>query len=69
MPLPRRDVGDLLAEELRRLDADEPYAEALEAATGVSGLGDRPATREHVWFDPAEGNGGAPDTAAEPVHR
>ena len=67
--LPDRTLGELVGEELRRLDADEPYAEALEAATGVSGLGDRPATREHVWFDPAEGNGGAPDTAAEPVHQ
>lgn len=27
--LPRRDVPDLLAEELRRLDHDEPYAETL----------------------------------------
>ena len=37
LPLPRRDLGELLAEELRRLDPDEPYAEALEAATGTSG--------------------------------
>ncbi len=27
--LPRRTTSDLIAEELRRLDADEPYAEAL----------------------------------------
>ncbi len=31
MPLPRRELGDLLAEELQRLDADEPYADALAA--------------------------------------
>ena len=52
--LPGRDLGDLLSEELRRLDPDEPYSEALEATTGVRGLADRPAVREYVWFDPAE---------------
>src|SRR6476661_1248752 len=41
LPLPRRELGDLLAEELRRLDPDEVYAEALEAATGTSGLAER----------------------------
>ena len=30
--LKRRTTADLLAEELRRLDADEPYADALAAA-------------------------------------
>jgi glucose-6-phosphate dehydrogenase assembly protein OpcA len=54
MPLPRRELGDLLAEELRRLDADETYAEALETATGLSGLADRPAKRSHVWQDPMD---------------
>jgi glucose-6-phosphate dehydrogenase assembly protein OpcA len=54
LPLPRREIGDLLAEELRRMDPDFVYAEALAAATGVSGLVDRPAVREHVWRDPAE---------------
>ena len=29
--LPRRTTSDLIAEELRRLDADEPYAETLAA--------------------------------------
>ena len=52
--LPERALGDLLGEELRRLDPDEPYRDALEAATGVGGLADRSPTREHVWFDPAE---------------
>ncbi|MGY1739362.1 MULTISPECIES: glucose-6-phosphate dehydrogenase assembly protein OpcA [unclassified Blastococcus] len=53
VPLPERPLGDLLGEELRRLDPDEPYAEALEAATGVTGLTGRSPVRDHVWFDPA----------------
>ncbi len=60
VPLPDRPLGDLLGEELRRLDPDEPYAEALEAATGSSGLSARAPVREHVWFDPAR-----PDDATE----
>ncbi len=55
--LEERSLGDLLSEELRRLDTDEPYRDALEAATGATGLGDRSPTREHIWFDPAEANG------------
>jgi glucose-6-phosphate dehydrogenase assembly protein OpcA len=55
--LPDRALGDLLSEELRRLDTDEPYREALEAATGVTGLAERRSAREYVWFDPAEKNG------------
>ena len=54
MPLERRELGDLLAEELRRLDADETYAAALSAATGSEGLSERPATRTHIWHDPTE---------------
>jgi glucose-6-phosphate dehydrogenase assembly protein OpcA len=80
VPLPERPLGDLLSEELRRLDDDEPYSEALEAATGVTGLAQRSPVRKHIWFDPAEaeadggadsgnGTGGkaesAGDTAAE----
>jgi glucose-6-phosphate dehydrogenase assembly protein OpcA len=63
--LPARALGDLVGEELRRLDRDEPYAEALEVATGVSGLAARSPVREHIWFDPAEanGNGSAPAKA------
>jgi glucose-6-phosphate dehydrogenase assembly protein OpcA len=53
LPLTRRQLGDQLAEELRRLDPDQPYAAALEAATGVGGLDSRPATRVHIWHDPA----------------
>jgi glucose-6-phosphate dehydrogenase assembly protein OpcA len=63
--VPDRDLGDLLAEELRRLDADQPYADALGAATGIEGLADRPAKRVHIWRDPAEAKAGEarPDEA------
>ena len=52
LPLKRRDAADLMAEELRRLDIDETYAEALSTITGETGLADRPAKREHIWRDP-----------------
>jgi glucose-6-phosphate dehydrogenase assembly protein OpcA len=52
-PFPQRTTGDMLAEELRRLDADESYAEALGAVSGLTGLADRPAVRTHIWMDPA----------------
>lgn len=45
MLLVTRRLGDELAEELRRLDADQPYAAALSAATGVAGLNERPSVR------------------------
>ncbi len=61
MPLARRQLGDQLAEELRRLDADQPYAAALQAATGVFGLAERPAARVHIWHDPAP-----PETGPSP---
>jgi len=54
LPLKRRTLGDLLAEELRRLDADQPYAESLGAITGEKGLHQRPAKREHIWRDPMQ---------------
>ena len=60
--LPERELGDLLAEELRRLDADQPYADALGVAAGVEGLSDRPSEpRTHIWVDPmtSDGSGGA----------
>jgi len=53
LPLVRRPLGDELAEELRRLDADQPYAAALGAATGLTDLDDRAPVRVHVWHDPA----------------
>ncbi len=71
MALPDRPLGDLLGEELRRLDSDEPYAEALEAATGTTGLVGRAPVRAHVWVDPAEqsgsGSGSGEDRAADDV--
>jgi glucose-6-phosphate dehydrogenase assembly protein OpcA len=55
LPLARRDLGDLLAEELRRLEDDVVYAEALAAATNtVEDLGRRDPERTHIWRDPAE---------------
>lgn len=52
MPLVRRPLGDELAEELRRLDPDQVYAEALGAAAGIPGLVSRRQQRVHVWRDP-----------------
>jgi glucose-6-phosphate dehydrogenase assembly protein OpcA len=52
LPLARRGLGDLLAEELRRMDTDLVYAEALGAATGVS-IDAQPRGRVLVWRDPA----------------
>ncbi|MPQ96827.1 glucose-6-phosphate dehydrogenase [Modestobacter sp. I12A-02628] len=63
--LVERDLGELVGEELRRLDSDEPYSEALGAATGMTGLARRPGTREHVWFDPTAQQNGA--TAQPPA--
>ena len=54
-PLKRRELGDLIAEELRRLDSDQPYAEALAAVTGEQGLHERSAMRSHIWRDPVTG--------------
>ncbi|MCZ2818218.1 glucose-6-phosphate dehydrogenase assembly protein OpcA [Modestobacter sp. VKM Ac-2984] len=74
--LPDRSLGELIGEELRRLDSDEPYSEALEAVTGATGLSARPGCRDHVWYDPmrpqqtsepSNGNGngdGAPPSAS-----
>ncbi len=52
MPLEPTALGDLLAEELRRLDADETYGRALALATGAAGNVTSPRT--HVWHDPTE---------------
>jgi len=52
LPLARRPLGDELAEELRRLDADQIYADALGAAAGVPDLNERTARRVHEWNDP-----------------
>jgi glucose-6-phosphate dehydrogenase assembly protein OpcA len=53
LPLARRPLGDELAEELRRLDADQIYCESLEALTGITGLAMRAPMRVHIWHDPA----------------
>jgi glucose-6-phosphate dehydrogenase assembly protein OpcA len=67
MPLPDRGVGELLAEDLRRLDDDPVFAEALSTWSGIDDLTGRSPHREHVWIDPmrppqaasAAGGGGA----------
>jgi glucose-6-phosphate dehydrogenase assembly protein OpcA len=59
--LPDRSLGDLLGEELRRLDPDEPFSEALSSATGVSGLADRSPVREYIWVDPMQPDGDRSD--------
>jgi glucose-6-phosphate dehydrogenase assembly protein OpcA len=53
VPLVRRPLGEELAEELRRLDADQVYAEALGKLADLDGLDAREGTRVHVWQDPA----------------
>ena len=55
-PFPSRSTGDLLAEELRRLDPDESFADAVGAVTGLTGLNDRNPVRTHIWHDPAMAN-------------
>lgn len=52
LPLVRRPTGEELAEELRRLDSDQIYADALGAWAGVSDLDSRPHKRVHIWKDP-----------------
>jgi glucose-6-phosphate dehydrogenase assembly protein OpcA len=56
-PFPARPTGELLAEELRRLDTDRTYAQALGTVTGISGLNDRASQRVHIWKDPALADG------------
>jgi glucose-6-phosphate dehydrogenase assembly protein OpcA len=52
-PFPQRELGELLAEELRRLDADQTYGNSLGTVNGIQGLNSRSGTRVHVWNDPA----------------
>lgn len=58
-PFADRLLGELVAEELRRLDPDQTYARSLGAVTESPGLEDRPAMRKHIWNDPAEMPGGS----------
>ncbi len=58
-PFPERPTGELLAEELRRLDTDPTYAEALGTVTGIYGLNERSSQRVHIWKDPALAEGSA----------
>ena len=57
-PFGERPLGELLAEELRRLEHDSIYAEALAQVTGVAGLEKRSPVRHHIWWDPATGQVG-----------
>lgn len=54
MPLPRTERGDLLAEELRRLDDDPVYAAALGRFAHRRDIATGPTKRAHIWRDPAE---------------
>jgi glucose-6-phosphate dehydrogenase assembly protein OpcA len=54
MPLAQPEYGDLMAEELRRLDDDPVYAAALGRLEGLENLASRPRHRTHIWRDPAE---------------
>lgn len=57
-PFGERPLGELLAEELRRLDHDHVYAEALGQVTGVEDIEERSPHRQHIWWDPATGKEG-----------
>jgi glucose-6-phosphate dehydrogenase assembly protein OpcA len=54
MPLAQPEYGDLMAEELRRLDDDPVYAAALGRLEGLENLALRARQRTHIWRDPAE---------------
>jgi glucose-6-phosphate dehydrogenase assembly protein OpcA len=67
LPLIRRPLGDELAEELRRLDADQIYSEALCALSGIPDLDQRSPHRQHIWKDPAlAGPPASPERAGAP---
>jgi hypothetical protein len=42
LALPRRALRDCLAEELRRLDSDDVYADVLARGLPLIGIGDKP---------------------------
>jgi len=73
MPVTPRGLGDLLAEDVRRLDADEVYGEALSAWTGIPDLSARSSKRDHIWHDPMsvdaiEAGGSPPIDEGPAVH-
>jgi glucose-6-phosphate dehydrogenase assembly protein OpcA len=53
VPLPRRDLRDLIGEELRRLDPDDTYAEALDNVEVPSSRRRRATTKKAAPAEPA----------------
>ena len=64
IPLPRREMRDLVSEELRRLDADEVYAQAL--AELAKGLGEAKSTRRPAKQSTTSSKVAVPPAAAKP---
>ncbi|MCK9876587.1 glucose-6-phosphate dehydrogenase assembly protein OpcA [Frankia sp. Ag45/Mut15] len=54
LPLVEGGLGELLAEELRRLDDDVTFAEALGTWSNLPNLAGRNPHREHIWRDPMQ---------------
>jgi glucose-6-phosphate dehydrogenase assembly protein OpcA len=63
LPLPRRELGDLMAEELRRMDPDFVYAEALARATQTT-IAAESRVRTLIWRDPALQSAGDGDSSS-----
>jgi glucose-6-phosphate dehydrogenase assembly protein OpcA len=63
VPLPRRDLRDLIGEELRRLDPDDTYAEAL-AAVAPPARARRPTAKKAAAQPPDQQTGTAPAAEA-----
>lgn len=68
-PLATRDLGELLSEEVKRLDADGVYGEALAAWSGKEDLGSRSALRTHIWRDPVQEAAGNDEPAPKRTRR
>lgn len=64
--LPRRELGELLGEELHRLDADQIYGDALGKATGKRALNRRDSDRTHKWLDPEDSQSAVTEPALFP---
>ena len=63
IPLPRRELRDLVSEELRRLDSDEVYAEAL--AELAKGLGEPTKARRTAKPTPTSSKVAIPPAATK----